>query len=55
MPLVVELEERWAVGMVLLEVEVVDLGLAGGVAALLTHVHLVTENSALDRRRLKQG
>lgn len=41
-PLVVELEEGRAVGVVVLEVEVVALGLAGGVAALLAHVDLGT-------------
>lgn len=38
--LIVELEERGAVGVVVLEVHVVALRLARGVAALLTHVHL---------------
>lgn len=39
-PLVVELEQRGAVGVVVLEVKVVDLGFARGVAALLAHVDL---------------
>lgn len=41
-PLVVELEEGGAVGVVVLEVNVVALGLAGGVATLLAHVDLGT-------------
>lgn len=40
MPLVVELEESRAVGVVVLEVHVVALRLSRGVAALLAHVHL---------------
>ena len=42
MSLVVELEEGGGVGVVVLEVEVVDLGLGGGVPAVLAHVHLGT-------------
>jgi len=38
--LVVEFEEGGGVGVVVLEVEVVDLGLGGGVPAVLAHVHL---------------
>jgi len=38
--LVVKLEEGGRVRMVLLEVKIVELGLGGGVAAVLTHVHL---------------
>jgi len=38
--LVVELEERGAVGVVLLEVEVVELWLGCGVSAVLTNIHL---------------
>merc|ERR1719336_1190094 len=38
--LVVELEEGGAVGVVLLQVQVVDLGLWRRVPAVLTHVHL---------------
>lgn len=41
-PLVIELEEGGAVWVVVLEVEVVALGLPGGVAALLAHVDLGT-------------
>lgn len=40
MPLVVELEQRGTVGVVVLEVHVVALRLARGVAALLAHIHL---------------
>ena len=39
-PLVVELEEGGTVGVVLLQVQVVQLGLGGGVATVLTNVHL---------------
>ena len=38
--LVVKLEEGGRVRVVLLEVEIVELGLGGGVAAVLTNVHL---------------
>jgi len=38
--LVVELEQCGGVGVVVLEVEVVDLGLGGGVPTVLTHIHL---------------
>ena len=38
--LVVELEERGAVGVVLLEVEVVELWLRCGVSTVLTNIHL---------------
>jgi len=40
MPLVVELEEGGGVRVVILQMEIVDLGLRGGVAAVLTNVHL---------------
>ena len=40
MPLVVKLEQGWAVGMLLLQVDVVNLRLLGRVAAVLTHVNL---------------
>ena len=40
MPLVVELEECRGVGMLLLEVEVVELGLLCRVAAVLAHINL---------------
>lgn len=40
MSLIVELEERGAVGVVVLEVHVVALRLARGMAALLAHIHL---------------
>ena len=40
MPLVVKLEQGWAVRMLLLQVDVVNLGLLGRVAAVLTHVNL---------------
>lgn len=39
-PLVVELEQRRRERMVVLQVQVVNLRFAGGVAALLAHVHL---------------
>ena len=39
-PLVVELEQSRTVRVVLLEVDVVDLGLVGRVTALFAHVHL---------------
>ena len=39
-PLVVEFEERWRVGVVLLQVKVVDLRLLCGVAAVLTDIDL---------------
>ena len=39
-PLVVELEEGGTVGVVLLQVQVVQLGLGGGVATVLTNIHL---------------
>ena len=42
MPLVVKLEQGWAVGMLLLQVDVVNLRLLGRVAAVLTHVNLAT-------------
>lgn len=38
--LVVELQQGWRVGMLVLQVDVVDFGLVGGVPALLAHVHL---------------
>ena len=40
MSLVVKLEQCRGVGVVLLQVKVVDLRLGGGVAAVLAHVHL---------------
>ena len=40
---VVELEEGGAVGVVLLQVQVVDLGLGRRVPAVLAHVHLKCE------------
>jgi len=40
MSLVIKLEKCRGVGMVLLEVKVVDLWLRGGVPAVLAHVHL---------------
>ena len=40
MPLVVELEECRGVGMLLLEVEVVELGLLCRVAAILAYINL---------------
>ena len=40
MPLVVELEECRGVGMLLLEVEVVELGLLCRVAAVFAHINL---------------
>jgi len=40
MPLVIELEQRWTVGVLLLQMQVVHLGLLSGVPAVLTHVHL---------------
>jgi hypothetical protein len=39
-PLVVELEEGGAVRVVVLQVQVVDLGLRGGVTAVFANVHL---------------
>ena len=39
-PLIVEFEERWRVGVVLLQVKVVDLRLLCGVAAVLTDIDL---------------
>jgi len=40
MPLVVKLEQGWAVRMLLLQVDVVNLGLLGRVSTVLTHVNL---------------
>lgn len=40
MPLVVEFEQGGAVGVLLLQVDIVDLRLLGRVAAVLTHVNL---------------
>jgi hypothetical protein len=40
MPLVVELEQRWAERVVLLQVHVMHLRLASRVSALLTDIHL---------------
>jgi len=54
MPLVIELEESWAVGVVVLEMKVVNLGLVGCVATLLADVHLLLEVSfvvELEQRR----
>ena len=45
MPLVVKLEQGWAVGMLLLQVDVVNLRLLCRVAAVLTHVNLATGES----------
>ena len=41
--LVVELEEGGAVGVLLLQVDVVHLGLLGRVPAVLAHIHLQQE------------
>ena len=46
-PLVVELEERRAVWVVVLQVKVVDLGLRGGVATVLADVHLKGRTQSL--------
>ena len=43
MSLVVELEKGWRVGMLLLQMDVVNLRLFSGEAAVLTDVHLVTQ------------
>lgn len=40
MPLVVEFEQGGAVGVLLLQVDIVDLRLLGRVAAVLAHVNL---------------
>ena len=40
MPLVVEFEQGGAVWVLLLQVDIVDLGLLGRVAAILAHVNL---------------
>lgn len=40
MPLVVEFEQGGAVGVLLLQVDIVDLWLLGRVAAVLAHVNL---------------
>lgn len=40
MPLVVKFEQGGAVGVLLLQVDVVNLGLLGRVAAILAHVNL---------------
>ena len=40
MPLVVELEEGWTVGVVFFKVQVVHLGLLGRVTAVFTNVNL---------------
>lgn len=40
MPLVVEFEQGGAVGVLLLQVDIVNLGLLGRVAAILAHVNL---------------
>ena len=40
MPLIVELEQSGGVGVLLLQVEVVHLGLLGGVTTVLTNIHL---------------
>ena len=40
MPLVVEFEQGGAVGVLLLQVDIVDLGLFSRVAAILAHVNL---------------
>ena len=44
MSLVVELEQRWTVRVVFLQVKVVDLGLGGRVSAVLADVHLEKNN-----------
>ena len=43
MPLVVELEEGGGVGVLLLQVEVVNFGFLSGVATVLAHVYLQQE------------
>ena len=40
MPLIIELEKRRWIGMVVLQVKIVDLRLSGGVTAILADVHL---------------
>ena len=40
MPLVIKFEQSWAVGVLLLQVDVVHLGLLGRVPAVLAHIHL---------------
>ena len=40
MPFVVELEKSWAVGMIVFQVDVVDLGLSGCVPTIFADVHL---------------
>ena len=45
MPLVVKLEQGWAVRMLLLQVDVVNLRLLGRVSTVLTHVNLLPEKS----------
>lgn len=40
MPLIVELEQSGGVGVLLLQVEVVNFGFLSGVATVLTHVYL---------------
>ena len=40
MPFVIKLEQGWAVRVLLLQVDVVNLGLLGRVATVLTHVNL---------------
>ena len=40
MPLVIKFEQSWAVGVLLLQVDVVNFWLLGRVAAVFTHVNL---------------
>lgn len=40
MSLVVEFEKCWGVGVLLLQMDVVNLGLLGGEATVFTHVNL---------------
>ncbi len=55
MPLVVELKERGAVRVALLQVQVVQLGLLRRVAAVLAHVHLWLRNIAFICWRLSDS
>ena len=43
MPLVIKFEQSWAVGVLLLQVDVVNFWLLGRVAAVFTHVNLERE------------
>jgi len=40
MPFVIELKKSWAVGMIVFQVDVVDLGLGGCVPTIFADVHL---------------